>query len=159
MLEYLSRSEDKTIELGEVVGSLLTKGDVVALIGELGSGKTYLTKGIAYGLGVSRDVIITSPTFILVNEYEGRYKFYHIDLYRIKGPEDARASGIEEYIDSREGVVVIEWADLCPDIIPDEHIEIRIEIVNHSFRRIRISGQGKRPLDLLNKIKSSIEEW
>lgn len=154
----ISKSEKETIELGKKIGTLLKKGDVVALMGDLGSGKTYLTKGIAHGLGINQGTIITSPTFILVNEYEGRYKLYHIDLYRIKDPDDARSSGLEEYIISQDGVVVIEWADLCPDILPQHYISVKLEIIGDSERRIEISTKGEAYFTLLEKIKTSIEE-
>jgi len=86
------------------------------------------------------------------------YKFYHIDLYRIRGPEDALSAGIDEYINRGDGVVAIEWADLCPEILPQDYLNIRLNIVDQTTRSIQISGHGDRSMDLSQKIKNLTEE-
>src|SRR3990170_4836152 len=108
MLTICTENADETISFGEALGSRLGPGDVVALFGELGSGKTTLTKGIARGAGVAAEVF--SPTFTLIHEHPGRVPFYHVDLYRLTGQEDVEDLGIEEYLYG-QGLVVIEWAE------------------------------------------------
>jgi len=107
----------ETRRLGRVLGELLQAGDVVALYGDLGSGKTCLIQGIAIGIRV-KERYITSPTFIMINEYRGRYPFYHIDLYRLN-PSELEGLGIRDYIYT-EGVTVIEWADRAVNELPEE---------------------------------------
>ena len=111
--EITTRSPVETIALGRRIGCALTGGGVVALIGNLGAGKTCLIKGIAGGLGVEQDDLVASPTFVLVNEYvtaDGRLQIYHIDAYRLESLAEFEALGIEEYI-GPDSVVLIEWAD------------------------------------------------
>ena len=118
-------SELDTKEFGKELAKKLKPGDVVALIGDLGTGKTTLTKSIAEGLGIT--AMITSPTFTIVQEYmEGRLPLYHFDVYRIIDLEEMYELGYEEYFFGK-GVCVIEWADLIMDIIPEDSIVIRIE--------------------------------
>ena len=119
-----SGSTDETRAIGRRLGAAAQPGTVVALIGELGAGKTQLAKGIAEGLGVRG--IVNSPTFILMNEHEGRLRLYHVDAYRLDDPEDAVAAGL---LDERQadGVAVIEWADRLEGWLPEGRLEIRIE--------------------------------
>ena len=121
-----------------MLGGLLKTGDVVALIGDLGSGKTCLIQGICAGLDVEDDV--TSPTFTLINEYRGRIPVAHVDLYRLEDAESVLDLGYDEYIDG-DGVCLIEWADKFPDLLPDACIELRIEIPDHERRWITVSGE------------------
>jgi tRNA threonylcarbamoyladenosine biosynthesis protein TsaE len=122
---------------------MLRKGDNVCLIGELGTGKTAFTGGIAKGLGIGG--YITSPTFTIVNEYEGRLPLYHFDVYRISDVDEMLDTGYYEYIDG-DGVTVIEWADLIRDILPSERIEVRIEKNDDGSdcRTITIRFMGER---------------
>ena len=109
-LDVVSNSPDETIEFGRQIGSQLQGGEVVAIYGLLGSGKTHLIKGVACGLGASTSKVVTSPTFVIVKEYTGRYDIYHIDAYRIESVEEFEKVGFYDYC--HEGsVVVIEWAD------------------------------------------------
>ncbi len=133
--EFISNSEAETISFGKRFAEYLKPGDVVALCGELGSGKTYFTKGIASGLGICED-LVTSPSFTLVNEYEGKYKLYHIDAYRLS-KEEFLSAGLDEYFYS-DGIAVMEWADRWPEILPDETIWVRFEILDESRRKITI---------------------
>ena len=124
MMKFRTDSADDTAELGRKLGSMLQRGDNVCLIGDLGSGKTAFTGGLAKGLGISG--YITSPTFTIVNEYEGRLPLYHFDVYRISDVDEMLDTGYYEYIDG-DGVTVIEWADLIKEILPSERIEVHIE--------------------------------
>lgn len=105
---YVTNSPEQTLEQGKRLGQKLSDGDIVALLGDLGAGKTVLTKGIAVGLGITEDV--TSPTFTLLKEYEGRLKLHHFDLYRIEDEEELTETGFYDWLGG-EGVCVIEWAD------------------------------------------------
>ena len=136
-IELISNSEAQTIQFGERLGKLLKKGDVIALSGELGSGKTYFTKGIAKGLGIPPDSV-TSPSFTLVNEYEGRYRLFHIDAYRLE-KEDFFSAGLDEYL-YKDGITVMEWADRWPEILPKDTIWVRFEILDENKRKITIRG-------------------
>jgi tRNA threonylcarbamoyladenosine biosynthesis protein TsaE len=121
---FHTSSEDETIELGEKLASALPKQCVVLLIGNLGAGKTTLVKGIAKGLGAALPDEVTSPTFTLIHEY-GR-SVYHIDLYRLDTAREVLSLGLDEFFD-REAVVLIEWGERFPDLMPANRIEIRIE--------------------------------
>jgi len=115
---------EETVRLGLRLGRILGKGDIVCLTGVLGTGKTALAKGIAAAMGVKGHV--TSPTFTIVNEYEGRIPVYHFDVYRISDPDEMFDIGFEEYIDG-SGLVIIEWADLIKPILPGEYIWVYIQ--------------------------------
>lgn len=138
----ISDGSGKTKKLGKKLGCLLEPGDVVALIGPLGAGKTVIAKGIAAGLGVVEE--ITSPSFNIALEYCGRIKLYHIDFYRLEKAGDAVDIGIDEYIYG-DGVTVIEWADHLPGLMPPDHIEIRMDFgPKKNERVIRIIAHGSR---------------
>jgi tRNA threonylcarbamoyladenosine biosynthesis protein TsaE len=121
---FHTSSEDETIELGEKLASTLPKQCVVLLIGNLGAGKTTLVKGIAKGLGAALPDEVTSPTFTLIHEYGP--SVYHIDLYRLDTPREVLSLGLDELFD-REAVVLIEWGERFPDLMPADRIEIRLE--------------------------------
>ncbi len=140
-VEIVTRSPEETIQLGKDLGELLRPGTVVALIGELGAGKTTLAKGIAKGLGVADENEVTSPSFVLVNEYQGRYPVYHADLYRLQEAEEVENLGWEEFIFG-EGIALLEWAEKIPGIMPEERIEIRIFWIAAGERRFLISGKS-----------------
>lgn len=144
----MTNSGIETVRLGERLGSLLTGGDIVALIGDLGSGKTWFTKGIALGLGVDPDTVITSPSFALVNEYRCRHLLYHIDLYRLENLSDVLSSGLEEYL-HLGGVVVMEWADRWPEILPEHRLDVNFEIIDDNRRDITISGDHPRAVEII----------
>lgn len=121
MKQIISYSEAQTKEIGKKIAEQLTKGDVICLIGDLGAGKTLLSKAIAYGLGVKEPV--TSPTFTIVHEYKGYLPLYHFDVYRINDIDEMFEIGFEEYVYGR-GVCIIEWADKIREILPKESIWI-----------------------------------
>jgi tRNA threonylcarbamoyladenosine biosynthesis protein TsaE len=148
----ISRSVQDTILLGQDIGSLLAEGDVVALVGELGSGKTWLTKGIAYGLGVSPGMVITSPSFALVNEYQGRVTFFHVDLYRLDTLSEVLSAGLEEYLHAG-GVVVLEWGNRWPEILPEHAITVELQIIDDRSRKITLIGRSPRAAEILGVIE------
>lgn len=123
MIEIRTNSVEETVKAGRMLGELLQQGDVVCLSGNLGTGKTAFTNGIAGALGISG--YVTSPTFTIVNEYRGRIPLYHFDVYRIADPEEMFEIGFEEYVEG-SGVVVIEWAELISGILPDRYIAVNI---------------------------------
>lgn len=134
MRKRIIKNEEETRAFGLELGASLRKGDIVALIGDLGTGKTALTKYIAQGLGI-RDTI-TSPTFTIVQEYrQGRLPLYHFDVYRIGDPEEMYELGYEEYFYG-DGVCVIEWADLIEELLPEYTKTIRIEYGKNQEERI-----------------------
>jgi tRNA threonylcarbamoyladenosine biosynthesis protein TsaE len=137
LIEIVLKSPDETFDIGRRIAARLSPGSIVALNGVLGSGKTYLTKGIALGLGINEN--ITSPTYTIINEYEAACSFYHIDTYRLNDDKDFEDIGGNEIIESG-GICVIEWSEKIPRSLPDEKISIYLEITGHSSRLIRIEG-------------------
>ncbi len=139
-MDLLSKSPEETFRIGKILAENLTAGDVVALTGELGAGKTCLTQGIASGLGVPENYVVTSPTFTLINEYPGsKAILYHIDVYRLSGYRDLAEMGCEEYLYGR-GVAVVEWAEKVLDALPDDALFVVITYLDENRRRIEISG-------------------
>jgi len=155
-LKVQTHSDKDTIRLGRKIGALLSRGDVIALTGPLGSGKTWFTKGIALGLGVDPGMIVTSPSFSLVNEYNAGCTLYHMDLYRLDRPSDILATGLEEYI-YNDGVAVVEWADRLPEILPEWSITVRLEILNNQERDITIEGAHPRAVNLIKQLESNTD--
>lgn len=133
----LTHSETETIELGKQLAVSLQAGNTIALFGQLGSGKTCLTKGLGRGLGVTS--YITSPTFTIMHRYRGRLPVYHFDLYRLSGVDELYDIGFEEYI-SGDGVCIVEWAEKCLPLLPAERIDISLEALNEHDRKITVSG-------------------
>jgi len=144
-MDFYVNSLEETTKIGYLLGELVQPGDIICLTGDLGTGKTHITKGIAKGLGIEE--YITSPTFTIVNEYDsGRLKFYHFDVYRVSDPDEIYAIGFDEYIFS-EGVSVIEWANYIEEILPKEYLHIYIEkdlSKGENFRKITITPYGER---------------
>ena len=137
-MEFTVKTEEDTINLGKKIGKQLKKGDVVALDGSLAAGKTYLTKGIAKGLGIQED--ITSPTFTLISEYSGRFNLYHMDVYRLEGVEDFLDLGTEEMLYG-DGVCVIEWSKKVKQALPKNTIYIDIMVNDDNSRKIIINSK------------------
>ena len=126
---------------------------MVALMGGLGSGKTLFTKGIALGLGIGPETVITSPSFSLVNEYDCGRVFYHMDLYRLEGLSDVLLTGLEEYLHVG-GVVAMEWADRWLEILPERRLDVRFEILDDHRRNITISGRHPRAVEIIEWMKT-----
>ena len=128
-------SADETIALGERLGRVARRGDLVCVWGDLGAGKTQLAKGVALGLGI--DATITSPTFVLMAEYRGRLPLFHVDLYRLADAADALAGGV---IDDRQadGLTVVEWPNRMGDVLPAARLDVRIEGSGDERRMIAV---------------------
>ncbi len=137
MLTFYTSSAEETIELGRKIGSLLQKGDVIALQGTLAAGKTTITKGIALALGIEEE--ITSPTFCLISEYYGKMPLYHMDVYRLEGTEDFINLGTEDMIYG-DGVSLIEWSEKIMDELPSSTIIIRLTPQEDGGRKIEIEN-------------------
>ncbi len=137
---FTSRSAEETEAIGRRLAARLKPGDVVALTGEIGAGKTTFVRGLAEGLGVPPRSV-ASPSFVLVREYRGRLPVYHADLFRLEGKAGAATVGLEDFYE-QGGVTVIEWADRVPGILPEEHLEIRFDAPDAGTRRLSFFPQG-----------------
>lgn len=144
-MEFKVNSIEETTRLGYNLGKLLNSGDIVCLTGDLGTGKTHITKGIANGLNINDT--ITSPTFTIVNEYDsGRLKLNHFDVYRVSDPDEIYAIGFDDYIFS-DAVSIIEWANYIEEILPKEYLHIHISkelSQGENFRKITLNHYGDR---------------
>lgn len=150
----MSHSSLHTERIGERLARLARPGDVLALWGELGAGKTVLTKGVAAGLGLD-PADVTSPTFIIEHEHEGgRIPLFHLDLYRLEGA-DLGSTGWEEALDSG-GLTVIEWPDRVGDALPEDRIDVRLEHIADTKRAVTISATGSRSRELLEEFRGSL---
>ncbi len=144
MLTFHAGSVEETVELALNLGMILQRGDTICLMGDLGTGKTAFTGGIAKALDIAG--YITSPTFTIVNEYEGKLPLYHFDVYRISDPDEMYETGYEEYIKG-DGITVIEWADLIEDVLPRERVDVTIrkdDEDNPDSRTITMKFIGER---------------
>lgn len=129
---------------------ILTKGDLISLSGDLGAGKTVFAKGLAAGLGI--DAPVTSPTFTIIKEYEGKLPLFHFDVYRLASAEELEELGADEYFYG-EGVSVVEWGDRVEEILPEERLSIRIlRLVDEDLRRIEVTSHGER-------WKKQVDKW
>ncbi len=139
--EFVTRSADETERVGERLGRRLVPGEVVALSGELGAGKTCFIRGLARGLGVTQGV--SSPTFVIVNQYTGRMPVFHIDAYRTESLTELLDIGFDEYV-SGDSVTVIEWSDKLEPLLPSGAIRVRISGLGDEPRTIRIDAPEPR---------------
>ncbi len=130
---------EETKAVGVYLGSQARGGDVITCCGPLGAGKTTLVQGFAEGLGISSAAYVRSPTFTLVNEYQGSVPLYHFDFYRLTSPDDVWDLGFEEYVES-EGVVIVEWADKFPSLFSASPLQVRIEIAPSERRTVRCTS-------------------
>ena len=150
----ISRSAEHTRGLGVRLGKLLQGGEIVGLIGELGTGKTCFVRGLTEGLGVSQETWIRSPTFTLVNEYHGRLPIYHIDLYRIESTVELEELNLREYLYSN-GVSLIEWFEYFPAGEVDDHLEIELAYRQGSRRQLTFRPHGTRYEELVKALQTS----
>jgi len=132
----VTKGPEETVRLGEELAGELREGDVVALVGELGTGKTTLVKGIAQGLFVREAVI--SPSFILARTYRGRVPLHHLDAYRVTDPEELQEVGLTELLPPEEGITVVEWADRIAELIPPGSLWVELEHLEGDRRRITL---------------------
>jgi tRNA threonylcarbamoyladenosine biosynthesis protein TsaE len=152
-LDFISHSEAQTRRLGVRLAAFLEPGDIIALIGDLGSGKTRWVQGVCQGLGITAPVV--SPTFTLVNEYEGRLPVYHIDLYRLEDVNEILGFGLEDYLYGN-GVSLIEWADRANGLLPKAYLTIELHHLEANKRRVVLQAHGERYTDLLQDYKRNV---
>jgi tRNA threonylcarbamoyladenosine biosynthesis protein TsaE len=152
---FITESADETIEAGRTLAALLEEGDMVGLVGELGSGKTWFTKGIARGLGVPSGMVVTSPSFALVHEYEARIVLYHMDVYRLETPAEFVSAGLEEYLYGK-AVTVMEWADRWPDLLPEQRVTVEFTILDDHRRRIALTGTHPRAVEIIESFMKEV---
>lgn len=148
MIKIYLENEEKTREIGYKLGQLLTPKSVICLIGDLGAGKTTMTQSLAKSLEV--DDYITSPTFTIVNEYEGRMPLYHFDVYRIGSSDEMYDIGFDEYING-DGVCIIEWANLIDDILPEEYLYIEMNY-KETGREMILTPKGEKYEELVKEL-------
>lgn len=148
-------SPEETTAFGFCLGRVLQAGDIICLTGDLGAGKTHLTKGIAKGLGIENT--ITSPTYTIMQIYKGRVPLYHFDLYRVEQAADLRDIGFEEYIYG-QGVSIIEWADKFWEVMPRERLTVVLEYGDNTAveRRIKLEASGSRYHLLLEELQKYV---
>jgi len=140
-LEVSSPAE--TAACGRQLASALFPGALIALVGPLGAGKTYLVRAIAEGLGIANSRVVTSPTFVLIQEYAARLPIYHFDVYRLRDVKDFVDLGVHEYLEG-QGVSLVEWADRVAESLPAEHLRITMTVTGESTRRLQIEAFGQR---------------
>ena len=143
-LSLITRGPTATRELGQRIGRQLKAGSVIALIGELGCGKTCFTKGLCAGLGIPGKQV-NSPTFAFVNEYQGRLLVLHLDLYRIDDMSAGLDVGIMDYLARTEkGVAIVEWADRVLPLLPEDRLAVRFDVLSARKRQLELTARGKR---------------
>ena len=149
-MHITSRSVQETLRFGKRLARHVRKGDIICLFGDLGSGKTILTKGIAQGLDIDTKEVV-SPTFILMRRYDGRLPLYHFDLYRLRDAGQILDLGYEDYLFD-QGVSVIEWAERLGSLTPDACLNVRLEFAGEKQRKIIITASGDRYKGVLRTI-------
>lgn len=132
-----------TTAFGRRLGELLFPGAVVALVGPLGAGKTHLVRAIAEGLGIADSRVVSSPTFVLLQEYEARLPIYHFDAYRLRGAEEFIELGVQEYFDGN-GVCLVEWADRVEACLPRARLRITLDVMGETARHVVVESSGER---------------
>ncbi len=150
-LEFTSQCPEHTQELGRHLGEIAQPGDVYLLLGNLGAGKTCMTQGIAWGLGIQEYAL--SPSFVIVRELYGRLPLYHIDLFRLDRIEESMELGLDEYFYGK-GVSVVEWAEKAISLMPPEHLLLRINYLPDTGRLIYLEPRGQRYRELLANLES-----
>jgi tRNA threonylcarbamoyladenosine biosynthesis protein TsaE len=154
----ITRAVEQTRTLGAALGRHVPPGAVIALTGDLGSGKTVLVQGLAQGLAVPAAFYITSPTYTLINEYPGRLCLYHVDLYRLTDPDELDETGLHDILGA-DGVVVIEWADRLPASLLNRYLRIHLVPLGPDKREITLTAYGQVFVNLLKKVEKNIEEY
>ena len=149
-LSLVSHSPEETQKLGMRLGELAQAGDVFLLVGDLGSGKTCLTQGVAWGLGIHEYAL--SPSFVIIRELKGRLPLYHIDLYRLDCIEESMDLGLDDYLYGR-GVCVVEWAEKALSILPQENLLIKIDYLDDTERSLHLQSRGKRYIEIVEGLK------
>jgi tRNA threonylcarbamoyladenosine biosynthesis protein TsaE len=155
-VQLISHSPEQTQQLGNCLGKLAQAGDVFLLTGNLGSGKTCLTQGIAWGLEVKEYAF--SPSFVIVREYHGRLPLYHIDFYRLNRVEEIVDLGLDEYLYGK-GICVVEWAEKGMSVLPKEHFLINLSYISDIVRAISLEPKGHRYTQLLKSLNLDLKTW
>lgn len=150
-ITFISEEEAHTEAIASSLADIVQAGDVITLTGELGVGKTHFTKGLAKGLGIIERV--TSPTFTIVKEYEGRFPLYHLDVYRLEHSDED--IGFDEYFYG-DGVAVIEWAQFIEAFLPEEYLSITIERIGDTAREITVEAVGKKYEPYIEKLEEAL---
>lgn len=147
----ITRNDGETRELGRSLAPVLHPGDVILIIGELGTGKTCFARGLARGLDVEEKIL--SPTFTLLREYRGRLPLYHLDAYRLEGPWDLFDLGVEEYMEG-DGVLLVEWGDRARDFFTGDFLEVKLEFTDREGeRRIHLLPRGGSWVERLGELQ------
>ncbi len=155
-LDITTRSADETQQLGRSIGRLADQPLIIALIGNLGSGKTAFVQGLAKGLDVPAEYYITSPTFTLINEYPGRLPLFHIDLYRLDSVSDLKDIGLEDIL-YEQAVLAIEWADRLPENFSGDYLAVQFEIIEDELRELSLIGCGQNAINLIKTLESHLK--
>jgi tRNA threonylcarbamoyladenosine biosynthesis protein TsaE len=151
-VELISSGEGDTLDIARALGAVLVKGDVVALTGDLGAGKTVFCKGVGESLGISPDRIV-SPSFTIVTEHEGTVPLYHVDVYRLSSEWEAVCIGLEELLNG-EGVCLVEWSEKIVSLLPKHSIKVRFLYLDADGRRLEITAEDTpRMRDFLTRCK------
>ena len=149
-LKFLSKSPQETTHFGQKLAKQFKSGDIIALFGDLGSGKTTLVKGIAQGLNVKSSQV-NSPTFVLMNLYEGKLPIYHFDLYRLENTQDIDRLGCHEFFYDN-GVAIIEWAERLKELLPQDYLAVHLNHITASERSLTLTAHGERYQSLLKTL-------
>ncbi len=142
-----------TRSLGRALAERLFPGAVVGLVGPLGAGKTFLVRAVAEGLGIADSRVVSSPTFVLIQEYDAKLPIYHFDAYRLPDAAAFVDLGVHEYFEGK-GVCLVEWADRVPACLPVEHLRVTLEVTGPTSRRVRLDGYGERYRPLVRDPRS-----
>lgn len=153
-VEIISHTPQETEHIGSLLGEMLTRGDIIALAGELGTGKTTFVRGMAHGMGIEGKEV-ASPSFTLVNEYEGPLPLFHLDLYRLEDEQELLGIDYDEYIRG-DGVAVIEWADRISQAVPRESLWIRLRYLGTELREIMFQAQGDRYEKIIEELQRKV---
>jgi tRNA threonylcarbamoyladenosine biosynthesis protein TsaE len=154
-LKLVTHSPEETRELGKSLGRLAEPGDIYLLVGKLGAGKTCLTQGIAWGLGIKEYTL--SPSFVIMREMHGRLPLYHMDFYRLDNIAEISDLGLDDYL-CGHGVCVIEWAEKGLAVLPDDHLLVNMGYVSENERALEIESHGQRYVTLLEQLKDSVSQ-
>jgi len=155
-MQKLSSSVNQTLKLGKKIAGHLSGGEIILLSGSLGAGKTVLAKGIAQGLGINKNDVL-SPTFVLLRVYQGKHLLQHFDFYRIKTPQDIFALGYQDYLYS-EAVTLIEWPERLKFLLPKEFLKIKLSTKARNQRHFKFMAKGSKHKKLLGKIHEDIRD-
>lgn len=153
-MQIVTKNVEETLQVGRILGSLLWEKDCICLNGDLGAGKTHLTKGIAMGMGIESE--ITSPTFTIVQEYDANIRLFHFDMYRLSGEDELYEMGFSDYLRT-DGAMVIEWSEKVLSALPTDRLDITIAYTGEeNSRNLQFQAGGKRSKDLLARLKDQM---